>query len=592
MRHQAGQVLLAIRHFVSVAQEAQIKLQFAEVDAEEITDPTTRAFTDLELIERIQEQGSTVSLALTGLSSKIGQDGLYSPELISLTRQGVVTAGEVLSLIEDISLPKNDSNVASLVSDFKSKKDNVYVSVNDVVTAARTAMDEFAPPNALQILRANAQTMNKVIQDLVLVTKLLLEWKSHLEVSLLKGELDGLEDRRRDSDLSILQRRAMSLTFLHSGTASTPTSSINGDKTYPHDSYSQGTENDSISSKVKSMGLETISEQRPLSSIQPSNSGKDSSTIRRLAATESMYSLRPDDNDSFVPSRSSSLVPPKATPKSHLDYDYTNADVTFSADGQLSGGTLEALVERLTLHDQTIEQAFLQAFLLTFRCFVSPEEFVQKLRERFSIGPPLGISQAQLDEWKEKKQTPVRLRVFNVLKLWLDTYYLDVYDRESLSALLELAHAVIEPVMAQAGRRLTEMVQRKMDQSEKSGQHSLNGSRGRLAPIKPDNAPAAILPKLPIRNFTDIDPLELARQISIYEYDVFSQVQAHDLLQLNMGAAKAERAKSVRSMIKFSTDLSSWVAESILNEQDAKKRAALMKYWIKVADVRVQLPTP
>lgn len=71
------------------------------------------------------------------------------------------------------------------------------------------------------------------------------------------------------------------------------------------------------------------------------------------------------------------------------------------------------------------DPSFVVDFLLTYRSFTTPKSFLDQLIERFSIYPPEFGSQAKTDEWKRTVQTPVRLRVFNVIKTWVQQYWSD-----------------------------------------------------------------------------------------------------------------------------------------------------------------------
>ena len=71
------------------------------------------------------------------------------------------------------------------------------------------------------------------------------------------------------------------------------------------------------------------------------------------------------------------------------------------------------------------DPSFVVDFLLTYRSFTTPKSFLDQLIERFSIYPPEFGSQAKTDDWKRTVQTPVRLRVFNVIKTWVQQYWSD-----------------------------------------------------------------------------------------------------------------------------------------------------------------------
>jgi hypothetical protein len=88
-------------------------------------------------------------------------------------------------------------------------------------------------------------------------------------------------------------------------------------------------------------------------------------------------------------------------------------------------------------------------------------------------------------------------------------------------------------------------------------------------------------------SITDFDCVELARQLSIMESNVFCAIQAEEILEGGQEGCKPP--VNVRAVTSLSTVITGWVAESILNEGDLKRRTTLVKYFIKLADVSGQL---
>ena len=90
-------------------------------------------------------------------------------------------------------------------------------------------------------------------------------------------------------------------------------------------------------------------------------------------------------------------------------------DLAYDVKGQVKGGTLDALIERLTRHD-IMDSTFNQTFLLTFKSFTTAEELFDKLIGRynshltlyidgsFNISPPPGLTEQETETWKEKVQ--------------------------------------------------------------------------------------------------------------------------------------------------------------------------------------------
>lgn len=96
-------------------------------------------------------------------------------------------------------------------------------------------------------------------------------------------------------------------------------------------------------------------------------------------------------------------------------------------DGTVKAGTIQALVERLTSHEnpgmslatsRTIGQAncasvdtkFIKTFLMTWKSFTTIEELFALLTTRYWIEPPEGLKPNELEDWGKLKQHVVRTR--------------------------------------------------------------------------------------------------------------------------------------------------------------------------------------
>jgi son of sevenless len=59
-------------------------------------------------------------------------------------------------------------------------------------------------------------------------------------------------------------------------------------------------------------------------------------------------------------------------------------EIAYDVKGQVKGGTLDALIERLTRHD-VMDSTYNQTFLLTFKSFTTAEAFFEKLIGRYAL---------------------------------------------------------------------------------------------------------------------------------------------------------------------------------------------------------------
>lgn len=266
-------------------------------------------------------------------------------------------------------------------------------------------------------------------------------------------------------------------------------------------------------------------------------------------------------------------------------------ELMLNKDGQVLGGSLPALVERLTLHDITPDAMFVNTFYLTFRQFCQPIEFARRLSERFEyVGSSPVIAK------------PVRLRIYNVLKGWLELHWRCEVDMEAVPVIEALATGSLQVTLPSASTRLLELLQ-------KAAHTSHNGKASRVLSLQgktntvigssvdldaPLPAPVVsksqlgLLKKFELKSATcsilDFDPLELARQFTLIESKIFCRITPDELLDGEFNKAKeVSKAVNVKAMSKLSTDLANLVTDTILQHPEPKKRAVILKQWVKIA---------
>ncbi|KAI9007925.1 ras guanine nucleotide exchange factor domain-containing protein [Phycomyces nitens] len=261
----------------------------------------------------------------------------------------------------------------------------------------------------------------------------------------------------------------------------------------------------------------------------------------------------------------------------YLGYDYAEGEIVFTKENTLKGGTLPALVERLTLHD-TLDMSFIANFLLTYRSFCTSDEFLGLLEQRYNLLAPEGLTPEELETWTERKQKLVRLRVFNVMKNWLENYYTDE-DEPILARLEFFTNTVIRDASSFSADQLNRLIRKRRELD----------ANGNLKKLVPNNtaSPTSIMPK----NITDIkmleiDPLELARQLSIRDFKLYSSILPIECL--GQGWSRDDNdsnaATNVKQSIDYCNRLTAWATQSILTHEEPKRRVVVIKYWVQVAN--------
>ncbi|KAL0088558.1 ras guanine nucleotide exchange factor domain-containing protein [Phycomyces blakesleeanus] len=261
----------------------------------------------------------------------------------------------------------------------------------------------------------------------------------------------------------------------------------------------------------------------------------------------------------------------------YLGQDRTSDMVLLNLDGTVKGGTLVALVERLTMHN-ALDTSYIATFLLTYKSFCKTEEFVECLENRYNMHPPEGLTPDELENWTERKQKLVRLRVFNVIKNWLENYY-NREDEMILDRLEFFTTTVIRDTSSFAADQLERLIRKRRDTDAYEDVRTMvPNEKSRPIPIIPKNSACLRL--------LDADPLEMARQLSLMDFKLYSTIRPIECLSKawSIDDSEGNIAVNVKQSIDYCNRLTCWVTDSILSHDEAKKRAVFIKHWTQVAD--------
>ncbi|KAM7206390.1 ras guanine nucleotide exchange factor A [Naviculisporaceae sp. PSN 640] len=270
-------------------------------------------------------------------------------------------------------------------------------------------------------------------------------------------------------------------------------------------------------------------------------------------------------------------------------------ELMFNKEGQVTGGSLAALVERLTTHESTPDAMFVSTFYLTFRLFCTPTKLAEALIDRFDyVGEAPHVA------------APVRLRTYNVFKGWLETHWREDSDQEALPLIRHFAESKLGSILPTAGKRLLDLAD-KVSSNDGTLVPRLVSSMGKTntsaSPFLPSDMPlpSPVITKsqtAALHNWKaggsspsilDFDPLEIARQLTIKQMSLFCSIMPEELLGSKWTKMGGIGAPNVKAMSSFTTGLSNLVADTILHFDEVKKRALVIKQWIKIAHQCSQL---
>jgi hypothetical protein len=233
--------------------------------------------------------------------------------------------------------------------------------------------------------------------------------------------------------------------------------------------------------------------------------------------------------------------------------------------------TITKIVEHMTHHENTPDAA-LEGFLASFRSFMSPTELFSLLEQRWNMPMPKDKSPKGMERFTSDFQRPIFMRVTNLFKSWIEKHY---YDFEEDPALKKQVQAFVAQMVVPYSTTLTKVLQRM-----ESGPAPVIDEGAPSAPIMPmpgfDPATASVL---------DVDPVELARQLTIAQHAQFELIKPRECLdRVSKGPAKATKAPNVLRVLNYNEALTLWFEDQLTSSDAIGASAAVLTKLLEVLD--------
>ncbi|XP_028312427.1 son of sevenless homolog 1 isoform X2 [Gouania willdenowi] len=258
----------------------------------------------------------------------------------------------------------------------------------------------------------------------------------------------------------------------------------------------------------------------------------------------------------------------------------------------IKAGTVLKLIERLTFH-MYADPNFVRTFLTTFRSFCKPQQLLDLLMDRFDIPEPRPSEgqgdadqpiSSELKRFRKEFVQPVQLRVLNVCRHWVEHHFYD-FERDALllSRLEEFISSVRGKAMRKWVESITKIIQRKK-QVVNAPSHSIT--------FQSSPPPIEWHICKPGHHFDlmTLHPIEIARQLTLLESDLYRAVQPSELV----GSVWTKEDKELHSpnllrMIRHTTNLTLWLERCIVETENLEERVAVVSRIIEVLQVFQEL---
>lgn len=250
--------------------------------------------------------------------------------------------------------------------------------------------------------------------------------------------------------------------------------------------------------------------------------------------------------------------------------------------------TLPKLVEHLTSpfsHDLD----YMKTFLLTYPLFATPDVLLALLLRRYFVVQPPEFA---ADDWQKLVQRPIQLRVINIVKSWIENYYAD-FDEYMLASLTRFASNVLTDKLS---RQILAILARQKSLSAAPALHTKDYQFSELPPY-PDVPKHIFSARLSI---WDISDLEIARQLTLIEFALFSAITPREMLRYAqkrsqrggseaVGVLAVVEAPHVAAMLARFRGTAKWVGGVLAAAARGKERARYLRRFVGIAGELLRL---
>jgi son of sevenless-like protein len=576
-------------------------------------DPGIRAKYELEsdLIDNLDTYGASMQESIESLMANLTRhsDSRSSLAVLLFTqyRNFGNQTGQFLSIIEDIDF--QHVKHSPLMEELGTAKQKLYDGLGHLFFKMQTMTDDVVPlEQVIADMQVAAQSINDAIKLVCERMAALVHERSQMTLVECAKTEDSPQNTSNESikDKSISEFLADSndtlanplpshvLNMIPNQNASTPTIKVANRSSAPNidtllynhlnddvegeddddegeyeDYYEDGDDSNSQEGEEKTKRRRRLVLRK-----------KRAQTLTLTQSTHASAKLKQFFGTDIPEPSSPSATPPTPTDSnynvsdgySYLEHNYSPGEIVFTMDGNVKGGTLRALVERMTMHDY-LDMNFNTTFLLTYRSFCTSMDLVELLEKRYNIQPPEGLTIEDLEVWTSKKQKLIRLRVFNIIKIWLEQYY---YEEDSviLDRLLYFTSTSIKESSTFACYQLERLIHRRKATCKQLKKIVAN----------PHYGPDPILPRnLKKFRLLDLDTIEMARQLTLMDFKLYSSIKPVECLD-KAWSRDTGVAANIKASIDYCNQVTTWVSDEILSQSEVKKRSTIIKYWVNVAD--------
>eukprot|EP01094_Clydonella_sp_ATCC50884_P022923 TRINITY_DN5379_c0_g1_i2.p1 TRINITY_DN5379_c0_g1~~TRINITY_DN5379_c0_g1_i2.p1 ORF type:complete len:601 (-),score=146.09 TRINITY_DN5379_c0_g1_i2:247-2049(-) len=263
----------------------------------------------------------------------------------------------------------------------------------------------------------------------------------------------------------------------------------------------------------------------------------------------------------------------------HLNIISKTAIVEDELRTVIVGCSPEKLIERMTLPGE-LDSSLVSAVLLTYSCFLDAARFLELLLMRFNLA---NKDDEGLDPATARDNNIIRLRVFNLIKKWIETHFADFDGNPLGDSLHKFLNFIAKnnPAAEQAVIQIIAIQKRLKEEQRMPPQPAFDETPPK--PIVPPDLSCKYL-------LIDINPRELARQLTLLEQRMLQSIGPRECLQQGWSKkAKNHLAPNIMKFIAHFNHIQKVVTSAIVKVADKKRRIETIHRFLEVADELIAL---
>ncbi|ODV82853.1 hypothetical protein CANARDRAFT_10144 [[Candida] arabinofermentans NRRL YB-2248] len=278
-----------------------------------------------------------------------------------------------------------------------------------------------------------------------------------------------------------------------------------------------------------------------------------------------------------------------------LDIEDDEKSMLYDSNG-LKGGSIEGIIAKLVNPLNKLDLDFENSVLMFFTTFMTPLELLNKLTSKFNISIPEALSYEEYGIWLSKKLQPQQSKIIEIFKKLFSTYWHVNYSSMEFKQGWEdftNDNIILDDELIQLGFHVIDITTQE--------EYFKEFGDGNPQPIKHNERPPIPLAlgknlmNIKKIRLKEIDSMELARQITLIQFELFNKINKMELMSRSYNFNKifnkkdSISSKNISNFIENCNLLTHFTIFMILKQKDLNNRADLIKYFIIVSEKLIKL---